>query len=209
MIGDPGTMAIIAEIAGWIAPVATAMAAVMTAINLGARVTGWGFVVFLIGSLAWSAVGATTGQTNLLLTNAFLTAVNLVGIWRWLGRQARYEKHAEAAVAASEARPAPDLRTLSSLIGTKVVDNRAAELGEIVEALLECGTGKLDHIIVRSGGVAGLGEKLSAVAAGDVMIESDRVVLGLDERAFDALPPWEPVRPPADAVQGRTDAVAA
>lgn len=36
-------------VAAWVAPVATMIAAVMTAANLGARVTGWGFVVFVIG----------------------------------------------------------------------------------------------------------------------------------------------------------------
>lgn len=68
------------DIAGWIAPIATMIAAMMTAANLGARVTGWGFVVFTVGSIAWSLVGISTGQTNLLATNAFLTIVNLVGV---------------------------------------------------------------------------------------------------------------------------------
>ncbi len=83
-----------AEIAGWIAPAATMIAAMMTAANLGARVTGWGFVVFSFGSVAWTTVGLTSGQTNLVLSNAFLTIVNLVGIWRWLGRQASLTKAA-------------------------------------------------------------------------------------------------------------------
>ena len=108
--------------AGWVAPIATAVAAIMTAVNLGARVTGWGFVVFLIGSLAWCAVGASTGQTNLLLTNGFLSLVNLIGIWRWLGRQARYEKGGAEAAEASVELPVPDMRTSSSLIGTPVSD---------------------------------------------------------------------------------------
>jgi hypothetical protein len=75
----------LADAAGWIAPIATMIAAIMTAANLGARITGWGFVVFAIGSIAWTAVGLSSGQTNLVATNAFLTLVNLVGIWRWLG----------------------------------------------------------------------------------------------------------------------------
>ena len=51
-------------IAGWIAPAATTIAAIMTAANLGSRVTGWGFAVFSVGALAWIAVGASTGQQN-------------------------------------------------------------------------------------------------------------------------------------------------
>ncbi|WP_366499360.1 hypothetical protein [Sphingopyxis sp.] len=58
----------------------------MTASNLGARITGWGFAVFTIGSICWSLVGFWSGQTHLVATNVFLTLVNLVGIWRWLGR---------------------------------------------------------------------------------------------------------------------------
>ena len=44
------------EAAGWIAPAATMIAAMMTASNLGARVTGWGFAVFLLGSICWAIV---------------------------------------------------------------------------------------------------------------------------------------------------------
>jgi len=56
------------------------IAAMMTAANLGARVTGWGFVVFTVGSLCWTAIALSSGQTNLLASNAFLTVVNPVGI---------------------------------------------------------------------------------------------------------------------------------
>ena len=79
------------ETAGWLAPAATMIAAMMTAANLGARVTGWGFVVFTVGSIGWCAIALSTGQQNLLWTNGFLTLVNGVGIWRWLGRKARSE----------------------------------------------------------------------------------------------------------------------
>jgi len=63
------------DTAGLIAPSATMIAAMMTAANLGARVTGWGFAVFTIGSICWSFVGFLSGQMNLLATNGFLTLV--------------------------------------------------------------------------------------------------------------------------------------
>ena len=44
-------------LAGWVALAATCIAALMTASNLGARVTGWGFVIFTIGAAAWIVVG--------------------------------------------------------------------------------------------------------------------------------------------------------
>jgi hypothetical protein len=95
------------NIAGWVAPAATMIAAMMTAMNLGARVTGWGFVVFTLGSICWTIVGLTSGQTNLIAANVFLTLVNLLGIWRWLGRQSAYEDGAKAATDASRAAPTP------------------------------------------------------------------------------------------------------
>ena len=89
------------NIAIWVAPIATTIAALMTASNLGTRVTGWGFVVFTAGSLAWLTLGIATGQANLLWQNVVLTLLNLFGIWRWLGRQARIEDGAKSAAAAS------------------------------------------------------------------------------------------------------------
>lgn len=38
----------IADLAGWAAPAATMIAAMMTAFNFGARITGWGFVAFTV-----------------------------------------------------------------------------------------------------------------------------------------------------------------
>lgn len=72
----------IAYLAGWGGAAATMIAAMMTAANLGARIIGWGFVVFTIGSVGWSLVGLSSGQNNLVATNTFLTLVNGVGIWR-------------------------------------------------------------------------------------------------------------------------------
>lgn len=85
------------EIAGWVAPIATTIAAVMVAANLGARITGWGFVVFCVGSVAWALIGVVTDQANLIWQNLILLLVNIAGIWRWLGLRARYEKGAAKA----------------------------------------------------------------------------------------------------------------
>ncbi|RVT90380.1 PRC-barrel domain-containing protein [Sphingomonas crocodyli] len=185
-----------ADIAGWIAPAATALAAIMTAANLGARVTGWGFVVFLIGSLAWSTVGASTGQTNLLATNGFLTIVNLIGIWRWLGRQARYEQGAARAVQASAARPAPDLLTYGRLIGAQVSDQAGQIVGETIEVLVDCESHRIAYVVIRSGGLGGVGERLRAVARQDLTIGSQGIVLALSHDGFERLDDWVPEAPP-------------
>ena len=54
-----------AETISWVATIATVIAASMTAANLGSRITGYGFVVFLVGSLAWLTTGLLTGQPAL------------------------------------------------------------------------------------------------------------------------------------------------
>lgn len=88
-------------VANWVAPIATTIAAIIVAANLGTKITGWGFIFFCVGSVGWMIVGAVTGQANLLWQNALLFVVNLIGVWRWLGIRARYEKGAGAATATS------------------------------------------------------------------------------------------------------------
>lgn len=90
-------MSAVADIAGWVAPVTTSSAAVMVAANLGSKITGWGFIVFCVGSIAWAVIGLATDQANLIWQNAILLVINLIGVWRWLGVRARYEKGAARA----------------------------------------------------------------------------------------------------------------
>jgi hypothetical protein len=106
------------EVAGWIAPVATMIAAMMTAANLGSRVTGWGFVVFLMGAVAWSIVAIATNQSNLLWSNVFLGLVDVIGIWRWLGRRAALDDGAAKAIAASDRKGVPTLFPITARSGT-------------------------------------------------------------------------------------------
>src|SRR5687768_12388251 len=120
------------SIAGWVAPVATTIAALMTASNLGSRITGYGFIVFTIGSIAWLILGITTGQANLLWQNVILTALNLFGIWRWLGRQARIEDGGVAAQEESAALPGETLFPASLLGKAKLVGADGTELGSSV-----------------------------------------------------------------------------
>lgn len=89
------------QVANWVAPIATTLAAVLVAANLGARLTGIGFLVFAIGSVAWMVIGVATGQSTLIWQNAVLLLVNIVGVWRWLGLRARYDKGAAAATRAT------------------------------------------------------------------------------------------------------------
>ncbi|PCD01833.1 photosystem reaction center subunit H [Sphingomonas spermidinifaciens] len=140
------------------------IAAMMTAANLGARVTGWGFVVFAVGSVAWSLVGLSSGQTNLLLTNGFLTIVNLVGIWRWLGRQARYDKGGERAQRDSRDTDAETKIALGTIVGARVVDRDGTAIGHVADAMLGCENHAIAYLVIGCGGVGGVGETLHAVA---------------------------------------------
>lgn len=160
------------------------IAAMMTAANLGARVTGWGFIVFTVGSLCWCAVGFSSEQTNLLASNAFLTLVNLVGIWRWLGRQRAYEDGGKSAKKASRKSSAPTLFTATGIAGMPVIAG-GETLGKAVEALVECQSGQISYIVIATGAVD---KELRAVPRDAIGFGSDRLTLGIPRAAFDALP---------------------
>ena len=175
------------DIATWIAPIATTIAALMTASNLGSRVTGWGFVVFTIGSLAWLALGIATGQSNLLWQNIILTVLNLFGIWRWLGRQAKLEEGGAKAQAHSEATPGEALFPVSLLTKAKLMAADGTELGACVDAMAGADRGGLHYLVVTSGGVGGVGEAVRRLDWKDAKVEGERVSTTLDQHNFDAV----------------------
>jgi hypothetical protein len=173
------------DIAGWIAPIATMVAAMMTAANLGTRTTGWGFVVFTVGSICWIIVAATSGQANLLWSNAFLTLVNVVGIWRWLGHRARVEDSAAAAIAQSRAdESAPVLFAATAMQGRRVTGQDGSVIATAVEAMADCRDGRIHYLIVSVGGLAGVGETLHHLPWSAVTVHDD--ALATDLSAADA-----------------------
>lgn len=189
------------ELAGWIAPAATMIAAMMTAANLGARITGWGFVVFTLGSICWTLVGISSGQTNLIAANAFLTFVNLVGIWRWLGRQRAYEDGGKSAEAKSRKSSVPTLFTATGIAGLPVVDADGTAIGKAVEALIGCRSGEVSYVVVATARTGGLGEDLRAVPRDAIRFSCDALIVDLNADAFAALVPlesgdWPDVVPP-------------
>jgi len=151
------------EIAGWIAPVATMIAAMMTAANLGSRVTGWGFVVFLVGAIAWSTVAVATDQSNLLWSNLFLGAVDIVGIWRWLGHQAKLDDGAGKALETSERRNVPTLFPTRLLDGGPIKDGSGQTRARGVGAMAETGSGRLAYLVAHEGAVADIGGRHIAI----------------------------------------------
>jgi len=169
------------DIAGWIAPLATAIAAIMTASNLGARVTGWGFVVFVAGSVSWCIVALTTDQHNLLWANGFLTLVNLVGVWRWLGKQTRYERGGQKASARSQKSSQTDLVSLGALAGARVCGPDGNAFGRVAEVMLRGDDGTPAYMVVAMGGLAGVGETLHALRHGEFRLSRDGVSTSLTQ----------------------------
>lgn len=177
-----------ADLAGWIALVATAIAAIMTAANLGARVTGYGFVVFTVGAAAWIVNGFLQHQTQLLWSNLFLGVVDLVGVWRWLGLRARFSDAARAEESRSEAEDGGDLFSVGKLDGLPVVGPDGTTLAHVVDALAHCEGGSVAFVIVREGGTLGVGETLRRLPWREIRVSGDQVLTGLDMPAVQALP---------------------
>lgn len=174
----------------WFATVATILAASITASNLGPRITGYGFIIFAVGSVAWLGVGLASGQPALTWTNGVLTLLNLFGIWRWLGRAAKFEQGSSAAADASLRTPGEALFPVSLLTRAKVRSG-STDLGSCVDAMAGTQSGRMAYVMVSDGGVAGAGETLRKVEWSDLAIGGDEVECQLDARQFNALKPVE------------------
>lgn len=170
----------------WIATIATIIAASMTAANLGSRITGYGFAVFLVGSLAWLATGLLSDQPALVWANVVLTILNIFGIWRWLGRQSRVEEGARSAAQASEATPGETLFPIS-LLTRAPVDCSGREVGHCIDAMTGCRSGQLNYLVVSQGGVAGVGETLRRLPWRGAQVEAEKVTVDMSASEFDGL----------------------
>lgn len=171
------------DIISWIATVATVVAAFIVAANFGTRITGYGFLVFTIGSLLWIRVGVVSHQLPLTWTNVVLTALNLFGIWRWLGRQAGVEEGARAASDASEANLGDALFPVS-LLSHAPVRCGEEEVGHCIEAMAGCRSGALSYVVVSEGGVAGVGERLRRLPWKDAHVEGEALLAGFGTDRF-------------------------
>lgn len=176
------------DIVSWVATIATILAASLTASNLGARITGYGFIVFTIGSIAWLTLGQLTGQPALVYTNIVMTALNLFGVWRWLGRQAKYEDGASRAAATSASLASESLFPASLFTSAQVVGRDGAGIGHCVDAMIGCQSGRVRYIVVSSGGAAGVGERLHRLEWSQARVNDDEVETRLDEPDLSACP---------------------
>jgi hypothetical protein len=185
------------QIASIVAPAATTIAALIVASNLGARITGLGLIIFTLGSIAWSLLGLATGQPNLLWQNVILTGLNLFGVWRWLGWQARLEQGGEAAAEESRDEPGETLFPVSLLTKGRVVTRDGVEAGSCVDAMAGCSSGRISYLVVAEGGVIGVGQTLRRLPWTGCSVEEEAVRAPLPQAQFCALDVLEPDHWPA------------
>ena len=68
----------------WIAAIGTMFAAGLVAIDLGRKVTGFGFVMFCAVSITWVVSGVVNHSTPIAVMNAILLVINAWGVWQYL-----------------------------------------------------------------------------------------------------------------------------
>ena len=71
----------------WFASGSGMIAAAMVSLDLGRKVTGWGFVLFLASSVAWISGSALTKDFALGTQNVVLFGINVFGVYRYLIRK--------------------------------------------------------------------------------------------------------------------------
>ena len=154
-----------------------------------AAITGYGFIIFTIGSIAWFGLGLVTGQPPLLWTNAALTFLNLFGVWRWLGRQAKVEDGSQKAARASQAhaRRSP----VSGLAADPPPRCVSAELNLAAASTRwpECTSGRIAYVMVSEGGIAGAGETLRRLPWSALHAEGDEILSHYDQARFREIEP--------------------
>lgn len=73
----------------------------------------------------------------------------------------------------------PSMRSSTSMVGDDVVADDGEAVGEIESLMIDTTNGRIDHVVLRSGGFLGLGKMLFAVPWNAVRLdaEHDRFVL--------------------------------
>lgn len=68
----------------WIAAIGTMLAALLIAIDLGRKATGFGFVLFCAVSITWIVSGIINDTMPIAVMNAILLVINAWGVWQYL-----------------------------------------------------------------------------------------------------------------------------
>lgn len=71
--------------AKWIGTAAGVLGAVLIALDLGRVFVWYGYWLFLVSSVLWTAVGVIQNEPSLVVLQLTFTVINLLGLWRWAG----------------------------------------------------------------------------------------------------------------------------
>lgn len=77
----------IADIVKWAASISGMVAAFMVSLDAGRRLTGYGFLLFVLSSICWFAGAWMTEDWALGTQNTVLFAINILGVYRYLIRK--------------------------------------------------------------------------------------------------------------------------
>jgi hypothetical protein len=124
---------------------------------------------------AWIVAGLEGDELSVVITDGILLVINLFAVWRWLGRQSRYEDSGARAAAHSRGAPVPTLFPAGSLVGASIKGPDDATRGVVAEAMLNCDDKSLAYLVVGEGGVAGAGETLRVLAPEALRLHGDSV----------------------------------
>lgn len=75
------------EIFKWAASISGTVAAFMVSLDLGRRLTGWGFALFVLSSICWITGALMSSDEPLMSQNMVLFGINLFGVYRYLIRK--------------------------------------------------------------------------------------------------------------------------
>jgi len=66
----------------WVGAIWGIAGAILLAVNI--PISGWGWVLYLVSSVAWVIAGVLMKERSLVIQSVVFSLLNLVGIIRWL-----------------------------------------------------------------------------------------------------------------------------
>jgi sporulation protein YlmC with PRC-barrel domain len=97
----------------------------------------------------------------------------------------------------------------SKLVGTKVKNEAGKDVGEIDQLIVDSSNGKVSHVVIGKGGIAGVGEQKIVLGWSDVKLQADpnnrrRMTATVDQSTLDTAPRYEARRDMTPAASPRT-----
>jgi sporulation protein YlmC with PRC-barrel domain len=108
-----------------------------------------------------------------------------------------YDKAPAADKAKADTRAAfrndQNLAESKNFIGMRIKNDQGKDIGEVDNLLIDPQSGKVSHVVVGYGGLAGVGEKKVVVPWSDLKLTRDgnKPVATMDQAKLDSAPRWE------------------